>query len=249
MINKWLKTTLAVLFWLLVWYLISIWVNSPILLASPVAVAKRLTELVVTSTFWLTILRSLLGILAGFALAVVTGCLLAALSYHIPLIKELFSPLLSIIKTIPVASFIILVLVWVKSAYIATIISFLMVLPIIYFNIYLGYQQVDGQLLEVASVYHVPLGKRYRYLYFPSVLPQIFLGIQTGIAFAFKSGVAAEVIGLSRNTIGYMIYNAKVNLESVDLLSWTVVIVLLSWLCERLITALVKTLECRRIQP
>ena len=247
--TKWLKPLLAVLFWLLVWYLMSIWVHSPLLLASPIAVAQRLTELIVTPAFWLTIFRSLLGILAGFALAVVVGCLFASFSYHVPLIRDLFSPLLSIIKTIPVACFIILVLVWIKSAYIATAISFLMVLPIIYFNIYLGYHQVDEKLLEVAAVYHVPLMKKYRYLYLPMVLPQFFLSLQTGVAFAFKSGVAAEVIGLSRHTIGYMIYNAKVNLESADLLAWTVVIVLLSWLCEYLITVLVSLLKRRRALP
>lgn len=225
---------LGIFFWLIVWLLISLWVNSPIILATPMAVLGKIFELIKTATFWITVGRSLLGIIGGFLLAVLLGSFLASLSYHFNIIYDLFSPLLSIVKSIPVASFIILVLVWIKSAYIATAISFLMVLPVIYFNIYQGYLNVDKNLLVVGEVFNTTKKKIYYYVYLPAIIPQAFVGLQTGIGFAFKSGVAAEVIGLSKNTIGYAIYSAKINLESADLLAWTVVIVILSWIMEKL---------------
>ena len=57
---------------------------------------------------------------------------------------------------------------------------------------------------------------------------------------SWKAGVAAEVIGVVGGSIGEKLYEAKIYLQTGDLLAWTVVIVALSALFERAVLALLR---------
>lgn len=241
------KKALAIVFWLLLWQLASGLVSSPILLASPLAVAVRLFQLAGTANFWKIMLTSGWHILLGFGLGVGIGTLLAALSCRLPLVERLLSPLLATMKAIPVASFILLVLVWTSSRYISTIISFLVVLPMAYVNSRAGLTGTDHKLLEMADLFQVGWLKRWQFLYWPALFPHLAATINVGVGFAFKSGVAAEVIGLTRLSMGYALYQAKITLETVDVFAWTAVIVLLSILCENGVHAVMHYLERKTI--
>ena len=139
------------------------------------------------------------------------------------------------IKSIPVASFIILALMWLRSAgNLAVFISFLMVLPVVYTNTRAGIRETDARLLEMAAVFRVPPAKRVRYLYVPAALPYFRSACTVGLGLCWKSGVAAEVIGITSGSIGEALYNAKIVFSTAELLAWTVVIVLLSLAFERL---------------
>ena len=224
----------AALFWLCVWQLGAMAINQKIILVSPVQVFIRLTELVPTAAFWKAICFSFLRITLGFLAACVVGVLLAALSARFSLIRTLTAPLMSTIKATPVASFIILVLLWVPSRNLSVVISFLMVTPIVFSNILVGISSVDAQLLEMAQVFKVRPVRRLRYLYLPQLLPFFRSACAAGLGLCWKAGVAAEVIGLPRGSIGERLYTAKIYLDTPDLFAWTVVIILVSIAFERL---------------
>lgn len=219
-------------FWILVWQTGSVLINSPILLASPLEVAGELVNMIQSASFWLTIGNSFFRIILGFILGLMIGLFLAILSYKLSFAYDLFSPLLSLIKSIPVASFIILLLIWVDTEYLSTVIGFLMVLPVVYENIYRGLSVIDKGMLEMSWVFNVPLKKRFRYLYFLHLYPYLLTAVSVGLGFGFKSGVAAEVIGICRYTIGEAIYTAKIHLETAQVMAWTVVIVVLATVTE-----------------
>ncbi|MDE7233674.1 MAG: nitrate ABC transporter permease, partial [Ruminiclostridium sp.] len=61
----------------------------------------------------------------------------------------------------------------------------------------------------------------------------------------WKSGVAAEVIGIPNGSIGEKLYMSKIYLETADLFAWTLVIILVSRLCEGIFTSLVKLMVKR----
>ena len=150
-------------------------------------------------------------------------------------VEVLLRPLMLTIKSIPVASFIILALMWLRSAgNLAVFISFLMVLPVVYTNTLAGIRETDARLLEMAAVFRVPPAKRVRYLYVPAALPYFRSACTVGLGLCWKSGVAAEVIGITSGSIGEALYNAKILFSTAELLAWTVVIVLLSLAFERL---------------
>ncbi len=230
----------AVAVWLLLWQLAAMRIGLPLLLPSPLAVLARLGQLCTSADFWLTVLSSLLRILLGFLLGVLFGTTLAGLCWRFGLVDALARPMLGVLKSTPVASFIILALVWIKSNHLATVISFIMVLPLVYANVREGIDSADRQLLEMARVFSLSRLKTFRYCYLPAILPFFLSAISSALGFAWKSGIAAEVLGRPARAIGSQIYDSKIYLETPDLFAWTLVVILLSVLLERLAVKLVQ---------
>jgi len=223
---------LSILFWLLLWQVVAIGIGQEILLVSPVRVLARIFELVQSSDFLPVIISSLFRILGGFFSAVGAGVLLGVLTAKSALIRGLFAPLRALIKATPVASFILLALVWMHTNAVPAFISFLMVLPTVWANVEQGVFETDASLLEMAKAYRFTPWKKVKLLYIPSVLPYFLSAFSTGLGLGFKSGIAAEVICLPKRSIGINMYYAKIYLETPDLLAWTVILILLSILFE-----------------
>lgn len=229
----------AVVFWLLVWQgasmaLAALYPHGALLLASPLSALARLGELAVTAAFWQTALTSAAHILGGFLLACALAVVLAALAARYRRAEELLAPLVSVVKAVPVASFIILALVWLPSRSLAFFISALMVFPPVYLNVLEGVRRADASLLEMARVFRVPFSRTLRGIYLPQVLPYFRSAVSVALGLCWKAGTAAEVIGLSGGTIGERLYTAKVYFQTPDLFAWTAVIVLLSVGFEKL---------------
>ena len=224
---------LAVLFWIAIWQFASMYLKQEILLASPVSVIKRLTELIVMGDFWKSVVFSFVRIILGFSLALILGTVLAALSSAFFAVEVLMEPLIMVIKATPVASFIILCLIWIPSRNLSVFISFLMVLPVIYTNILEGIRQTDRKILEMAKVFRVNLRRQIRYIYVSQVLPYFLSACRLSLGMCWKAGVAAEVIGVPSGSIGEKLYNAKIYLNTPDLFAWTIVIIVISFVFEK----------------
>jgi len=228
------------IFWVAVWWILAAIIHKELLLPDPVSVAIRFGELVVTWPFWQVTLSSLFRVVAGFALGMVFGILLAVLMYKSRMAFALFSPLIKVVRATPVASFIILALVWISGGRLPIFISFLMVLPVAWSNAYTGLKNTDPQLLQMASVFNVSPWAICRNIYVPSLHPYLVAAATTGLGLAWKSGITAEVIASPSFAIGSKLQNAKVALETVDVFVWTVVVVALSMLLEMLLLRAVK---------
>lgn len=223
----------AVLFWVFVWQFASMKIGQEILLASPVSVVQKLIELMQTADFWQAVGFSFGRIITGFFFALFIGICLAILSYRFALVQVLLSPLITVVKAVPVASFIILCLIWIPSRNLSVFISFLMVLPVVYTNILEGIRQTAKDLLEMADVFSLSMGRRVLYIYLSQVLPYLLSACTLGLGLCWKAGVAAEVIGVPSGSVGEMLYNAKVYLDTPDLFAWTIVIIVLSFVFEK----------------
>ena len=160
-VKKALITAAGILFWLIIWQIIAVRLNSKILLVSPVEVVKRLAELVPTGEFWRSVLFSAGRILLGFALGLTCGCLLALAAGKIKVVRILFSPLISAMKSIPVASFTILALIWIGSKNLSVLVSFLICVPIVCANMLEGIDSLDPKLKEMSRVFKIPVGRRF----------------------------------------------------------------------------------------
>lgn len=224
----------AVFVWLIVWEAAARFIGQEILLVSPVTVLCRFLELAVTREFWYSVSFSFSRIIGGFFLALFSGILLAGVSSVSRLVKELLAPLITVIKATPVASFIILVLIWVSSRNLSVIISFLMVLPVIYTNILQGIESTNRQLLEMAKVFRVPVCRRIRFIYISEIMPFFKTACSIALGLCWKAGVAAEVIGIPEGSIGEKLYEAKIYLQTPDLFAWTLTIICLSAFFEKI---------------
>ncbi len=224
--------------WLLLWQLLSLRLGEVLLLPSPLSVAKRLTELSLTLGFWSSVLFSFGRIAGGFLLGLLLGAIGAAGSARFWAMREFLAPAMALIKASPVASFTILLLIWVPSRNLSAVITLLMVLPIIYTNLLAGISATDPQLLEMAELFGVGRAGKLRCIYLSQLLPFLRSACALSLGLCWKAGVAAEVIGIPAGSIGERLYQAKIFLDTPDLFAWTVVIVLMSLLFGKLFLAL-----------
>lgn len=241
-----LRGTAVTAFWLGVWWGIAAAVGQELLVPSPLAVLAAFGRLVPTTDFWIAVALSLLRICVGFVAALPVGVLLAVLTVRFKTARALISPILQLVRAAPVASFIILALVWIDYDILPAVIAFLMVLPMIWVNTEEGIRRTDRNLLEMAHQYRVPSLRILTQLYIPSVKPFFLTACVNGLGFAWKSGVAAEVISRPDHAIGNHLFTAKIHLETPEVFAWTAVVVVLSILLERLllhVTASVKRKE------
>ncbi len=230
----------AIAFALLLWQAAAMCLGESFLLPSPLKILSRLFTIWREDGFFVAILHSFSRIALGFLLGTLLGCLLAMLSGRYPLVEIFLRPFMLTVKTVPVASFIILALVWLSARKLSAFISFLMVLPVIYNSFLGGIKGTDEKLLEMGRLFRLPFYKRIRFLYFPQMKENILSGLGLALGLAWKAGIAAEVIGIPGGTIGEALYQAKAYLNTTDLFCWTFIIVLLSLLFEKLVLALVR---------
>ena len=238
--KKMLAKASAVILALGVWQLLSVLIGSELLLVSPVEVIKRLFTLVGESGFLTTVGFTLSRIALGFFAGLAVGTLFALLAGRFQIVEILLWPYMLTVKSVPVASFVVIALIWFDASGLSSLISFLMVLPIIYTNLLDGIKSVDKKMLQMADVFKMPHLRRLRFIWLPYVKPFLLSGCRISLGLAWKSGVAAELIGYPEGSVGEALYYSKLFLNTADLFAWTVVIVLLSIIFEKLFLFILK---------
>ena len=228
---RWL---LPAVFWLAVWWLLALIVGKELLIPSPPLVVRTLLELVVTGAFWRYTALTLLRITLGLLLGIVLGILTALLTNRLSLLHALLAPAVRVVRATPVASFIILVLLWVANGRVPVVISALVVLPVIWESTAAGLRSVDRDLLEFARAYRLTRWDTWRRIVIPSMQPQLAAAVCTAIGLAWKSGVAAEVLCLPKAAVGTQVYFSKLYLDTPALFAWTLIVVALSLTVERI---------------
>lgn len=218
----------AVLLWLFVWQAAAMALNQPLLLSSPVRVIARLFALLEDAAFYRALSFSFTRIALGALCGLLLGIVLALVASRSKIVEFLLQPLIITIATVPVASFIILTLMFLSSRDLSIFISFLMVLPIIYSNLLQGLKAIPRDMTEMAKMYHLSPVRRLLLVELPHVKSHLLSGASTALGMAWKSGVAAEVIGIPIGSIGENLYQSKIYFDTSGLFAWTAVIVALS---------------------
>lgn len=232
-----LKKVGAALLALTFWEIAALLIHQRILLVTPVAVARRLCAIWRVEGFARAIWFSFYHIAGGFLLGLILGCLLAYLAAKHPVVETLLWPWMATIKSVPVASFVVICLIWLSARNLSVFISFLIVIPIIYQNVLEGLRAENREMQEVATVFQLPWRKRFRYIELPKLRPFLLSACRVTTGMAWKAGIAAEIIGVPNGSIGKMLYTAKIYLDTDDLLAWTVIIVVISVVAEKVFLA------------
>ncbi len=227
-------------FWLAVWVLVAGLVAQPLILPGPGAVVVALLRLVCDVGTWAILAGSGARILGGLALAAVCGGVLAGISSRLRAFARLVAPALSFVKATPVACVVVLLLIWLGSARVSIAAVFLMALPGVYFSLVEGLTQVDQPLEHMFRLHGVRGWRLFFAHTWREVLPFVLSCARAVIGMSWKAGVAAELIGMAVGTVGERIYQAKLLIETADLLAWTVLVVAASWACERVLVWLLR---------
>lgn len=240
MAKKTLITLGVFAFWVSVWQVIYILVGKDIIIPSPLDTAQRIWELLFTASFWKITGSSVLRILAGYICGVLVGVLLAVITNASQFVHALLKPVISIARATPVASLTVIIIVWVTNSQVPLFIVGLMVFPIIWGNTFEGIKNTDKKLLEMAKCFCVKPVSVLFHIYVPSVYPYFIAGASSSLGLAWKSGIAAEILGSTQGSVGQQLNDAKVYLDSAGKFSWTVVVIVLSIIFERLIIFLLR---------
>ncbi len=237
------RKLVIITFWIGLWQILSIVSKDKIFFVGPVDVIESLAGQLVKADFWISIASSIGKIGAGFITGFLLGIVIGVLAYRFLLISELLSPIMSVIKSVPVASFVILALIWMGSKNLSIFIAFLVVLPIIYTSTISALNSTDKKLLEMAEVFNMKRRYKAMAIYKPALMPYLISSCKVALGMAWKSGIAAEVIGVPDLSIGERLYTSKIYLDTAGLFAWTLVIVLLSVLTEKLFLVLLRVID------
>lgn len=240
-----MKTGIALVFWFGVWFVAALIIDKELLVPSPVLVLSRIGALIVTKAFWLKTGATLLRVLGGFVLGTVAGSVFSVLTSVSDIADAIITPFIRMIRSTPVTSFIILVMLFISYTLVPVFIAALLVAPILYLNLREGIKETDKGLLEVARMYRFGKKKTIKVVYLPSLRPYFISGAVTALGLAWKAGITAEVLALPSKAIGREIYYSKLYLETPDLFAWTVVVIVFSLIFEKLFEVIVKRTKKR----
>lgn len=230
-----IKKTVAVALWVTVWFIIAFFTNNKLLVPTPLDALKALAGMMGTAGFYKSVAGSLIRIIMGFATGVIIGTAIAVIAYRYEDFKIFIAPVIGLMKTIPVAAFVVILLIWYGPSNLAFIICMLIVLPGIYYNVNEGLTSTDGDLIEMAKVNGMPIKNMVNYIYRPSVEPYFMSALKNALGMCWKAGVAAEVIGMTDWSLGGKLYESKIYFDTAGVFAIAAVIVVLSVICEKVV--------------
>lgn len=227
----------SIVFWILLWHIAANFANKDLMIKIPLPheTAKEFLNYIKETEFWQAVSNSLFHILSGFISAVILGLFCGLLSGNSEIFKTVSSPISRLIRSVPVAAIIFLAYLWIPSEIMPSFIAFLMVFPIVWLQIETSLLTIDNKLIEMATVMGMSKTNIIKNIKIPFVLPAFRSSCITGLGFAWKSGVAAEIICNPTGSIGSLLSNAKSNIEYARVFAIVLTIVILSLILENII--------------
>lgn len=240
------RTTTAYLLSLAVivlsWFVISRIISAELILPSPVKVFGSAFDLIKSRVFWRAFASTFLRVIISFVISVVLGTLIGLACGLSSFTRDFFELPLAIIRATPVVAFILIALFWFKSGTVPVFVCVLMTLPIMTTAVANGFSKTDEKLLGMAKVFNFSRGQVFRYIQLPSLAPFFLNGMVSSFGLSWKVVAAGEVLSLPKYAAGTMLQKAQVHLETSTVMAVAILLVVVSFLLERLFMLAVKKL-------
>jgi NitT/TauT family transport system permease protein len=238
-----LKNIIIIAIWLGIWQIASMLTGLELILAGPVNVFLSLIKLVQTKMFYIVLGSTTLKIIVGATISFLLAVIIGGIAGMCSLLQDFLRPAVELMKTLPMVAFIILLLIWFGSSKVAAIVSGIVAFPMIYTAITEGIAHTDHGLIEMAKVFRMRPLQKAIYIYMPQIYPYLITNLKVALGMCWKAGISAEVIGLAKNSIGEQMYYSKIYLVTADLFAWCIVVVVISFILEKLILKLLSLLK------
>lgn len=231
-------TCLSILLIPVAWQLLSWQMAQPQLIPSFPDLIRALLRLVYTPGFLVSIgttcLRACVGLLLSLAAASITAFLLN----RSEAIRFLFMPWLSLLRSVPVISFILLALIFLNPEMIPLLIAFLTMYPLLTENLLKGLMNRRDSWKMLARQFHLNAWNRLFQINYPQLRPYLFSGLASAVGFGWRAIIMGEVLSQCVDGIGKRMKEAQVFIDVPELIAWTLVAIVLSWLTDKLISRL-----------
>lgn len=216
------------------WYFFSKFINSSFVVPKPVEVFYSIKKIIFDKLFlqqvFFTVFRSIVAFFISLILSIIFGVLCGV--YDI--FYKLFDLPLAIIKAAPVVSFILCALFLFTTSVVPIFVSVLMTMPVLINCVANGIKNTNKSYLQMATIFSLSKKQKIKYIYIPSVNEFLFTGFTSSFTLSWKVVVASEVLCLPKYSVGTAMYSAKVHLETADVYAISLVIIILSFVCEKI---------------
>ncbi len=227
---------------LLIWQIIAIRVNNNILIPSPFETLFSVFHLLIKPTTWQSVAITLVRVIRGLCLSLLLSLLLLFIYELDHRTSEFFTPVVTLISSIPNISYMILAIIWLGSEGSVSVVTMMVLFPVTFQGLFSTVLDEEGSLKDVQFLYKESFIFRVKYHLLPMLSFTILRTMKTALQLGFKVGIMAEIVASVRTGIGRSMHFANLNLNTAEVLAWTLIIILLS-MC---ITALIdKLLELR----
>ncbi len=230
--NSWYSLAGGILL-ILIWEIIALTVGSRNILPGPWFTFKTLTVLVSDPSFYRSLIITILRGLIGFSFAMIISLLIGIPSGLNKKVESFFSPFLVTIRSTPVISIILLAIIWLRVDHVPVFIGFLTMFPILTTNLSAGIKEVDKGLIEMSRIYRVKTWRIFLDVFVPSLYPFLISGLLTAVGFGWRAVIIGEVLSQPKFGIGSMMQDAQSYLLVAELISWTLVAVLIGFIFEK----------------
>lgn len=226
---------LGIIIFILLWFLISLKINSEIVFPNILTIIKKLIEIVLEKSFYKDLFLSLIRVFITFILSFLLSIILGILSGIFSSIRYMLMPIINFIRTIPTIPLILAAIIWFNNNTVPIFVSMLVIFPIMYDAVVNGIINVDKNLIEMSLSYNVSLKNQIKSLYIPSIKPYILTAISQSMGITWKSILAAEILALPSLGIGSKLYESHLYLDTVSLFAYCLIAVIFNGIFEIII--------------
>lgn len=233
--NRKIRITLSFVILLLLWQGLSVGLANDVLLPSPMAVGSKMLHQLQNELFYTAVFSTFLRVLSGFVIALLTALITALLTYLYPVIADYLYPLLLLTRSVPNISYILIVLFWCSPKTSVIVISFLILFPTVYTNLYQGLCACPKEYSDVMKLYPGSRLFDVRHVYLPYLRGYLYTSASIGISLALKVGIMAEILGQANDGIGRQLNLCRLDLDTSGIFAWTIWIIVLLFTADRLL--------------
>ena len=228
------------------WFIIARIIHAELILPTPAKVFSSALNLLKSPAFWRAFAHTFLRVIVSFVITVVLGTVIGLACGFSSFTRDFFELPLSIIRATPVVAFILIALFWFKSGTVPVFVCVLMTLPIMTTAVSNGFTKSDEKLLSMAKVFNFSRGQIFRYIQLPSLVPFFLNGMVSTFGLSWKVVAAGEVLSLPKYAAGTMLQKAQVHLETSTVMAVAILLVLVSFIIERVFMFAVKKISEHR---
>ncbi|MFW5799412.1 MAG: ABC transporter permease [Spirochaetota bacterium] len=233
---------ISIIFMILLWHIISLIVNSEILLPSPIQTFQRFINMIKNTEFWLAVWHTIYRGLISLSIVIIIGVSLGLLMGFKKGARMFFTPYIKLMQSIPPVSWIIIAIIWVNYNVVPIFVMCIAILPIMTTTTMEGIKDLDQKIIDMTILYK--LSKRTKLkVYIGSILPYVLSGITLCLGQAWKIAAIAEILSNPQYGIGVELKWTMSNLAIVDTFVWTISIVLISAIFNKILSILRNRIE------
>ncbi len=214
--------------------------DSQILLPGLAPVFKTLVSIIGDGPFLANIGATVVRAFQSFLIIIILGSVAGVLGGNFPLFSAAMKPFVTTLKAVPVMSIILLAFIWFTSGQVPLFSAFLMGFPVMYVQVESGWRSIDGNLIQMCDLYEIKGFDRLVHFTIPSLVPSLVTGARISLSMVWKVVIAAEVLTVPRHGVGSRLQLSQINLETADVLGWTLVAIGLTVLGDVLFDAALK---------